>query len=188
MEIKSAIFIKGIVKQDSLLDSAIPQIALIGRSNVGKSSLINSLTSQKKLAKTSSFPGRTQEINLFKINDSFYLLDLPGYGFAKTSLSIRQNLKTLINWYLFKSDYQQKIIALIIDAKVGPTESDLQILRKLEEYKKNIIVVVNKIDKLKKSSANHQLKLIQQIIGGHQLFPCSTETKQGITEIKNILF
>jgi len=85
MRITSATFVKGIVGSDEILEGEFPQIAFIGRSNVGKSSVINSLTNQKGLAITSSFPGRTREINLFLINDAFYLLDLPGYGYAKAS-------------------------------------------------------------------------------------------------------
>ena len=89
MNITSARFIKGVVGPDENLEDGVPQIAFIGRSNVGKSSVINTLANQKGLAKTSSFPGRTQQINLFLINKSFYLVDLPGYGFAKASKDTR---------------------------------------------------------------------------------------------------
>src|SRR3989344_8648425 len=103
MKIKSAEFIKGIVTEDELLRSQLPQVALVGRSNVGKSSLINAITG-KQIARSSVTPGKTRELNLYLINKDFYLVDLPGYGFAKGSLQDRTNLKSLIYSYLFFSD------------------------------------------------------------------------------------
>src|SRR3989338_1650650 len=128
MSIRSATFVKGIVGTDEVLNDHYPQIAFIGRSNSGKSSLINSLTNQKKLARTSPLPGRTQEINLFFINRDTYFLDLPGYGYAKVSKDDREWLQKVIQWYLFKSEYVQKKIVLILDAKVGPTDKDLDMI------------------------------------------------------------
>src|SRR3989344_2302589 len=102
MQITSAEFVKGVVGEDEILTDGTPQIAFIGRSNVGKSSVINSLAQKKDLARTSAFPGRTQEINLFLINRSFYLVDLPGYGYAKMSKEKQFELQDLIAWYLFE--------------------------------------------------------------------------------------
>jgi len=113
MKIKSAEFIKGAVGADNIFENEIPQIVFIGRSNVGKSSVINSLANQKNLAKTSSFPGRTQEINIFLINKAFYLIDLPGYGFAKIPKEVRYKIQKMISWYLFDSDYVFKKVVLI---------------------------------------------------------------------------
>ncbi|HBH46696.1 MAG: ribosome biogenesis GTP-binding protein YsxC [Candidatus Jacksonbacteria bacterium RIFOXYC2_FULL_44_29] len=183
MKISSAKFIKGVVGTNEILDDGKPQIAFIGRSNVGKSSVINSLVERKALARTSSFPGRTQEINLFLINNSFYLVDLPGYGFTRTSKALRDRLEQLINWYLFTSPYIQEKIVLIIDAHIGPQENDLEILRCLEKYKKNIIVVANKIDKIKKSEYESQLENIQEVIGGHLVIPYSAKKKIGVTAL-----
>lgn len=188
MNIKSAKFIKGAVGPDAVLEDGTPQVAFIGRSNVGKSSLINSLANQKGLAKTSSFPGRTQQINIFLLNDSLYLIDLPGYGFAKASKEKRENIQDLINWYLLGSSYMQKLIVLIIDANVGPTGIDLEMLSALEAQKKNIIIAANKIDKIKKSDYAKQLKKIQEMTGYHKVIPCSAEKKIGIGEISTELF
>ena len=149
MRITSASFIKGIVDDDPILGDGTPQIAFIGRSNVGKSSLINTLTNQGGLARTSSFPGRTQEINIFLINKSFYLVDLPGYGFARASSAGRDKISDLIHSYLFNSNYEQKKVVLIIDANVGPTDKDIAMLCALEDHKKSIVIVANKIDKIK---------------------------------------
>lgn len=188
MKISSAAFVKGITGTDEILDSPTPQVAFIGRSNVGKSSVINSLTGQKGLAITSSSPGRTRQINLFLINKSTYLLDLPGYGFAKASFDVRDQLFKLIDWYLFKSAYKQKKVALIIDANIGPTKDDLEMLGSLEEYKKEIIIVANKVDKIKRSKYAEQLQKIQEIVGAHKVVPYSSHERIGIGELAGEVF
>lgn len=187
MHIRSAKFIKGIVKADDFLSDSKPQIAFIGRSNVGKSSLINSLTNQKDLARTSSFPGRTQQINLFLINNSFYLVDLPGYGFARISREGQDELQALIRWYLWESNYKQKKIVLIIDAKVGPTPDDLDMLKTLEEYKKDVVLVANKIDKVKSSEYTKQMRKIHSLIGNHRIIEYSTLKRIGLAELSKEL-
>jgi GTP-binding protein len=185
MKINSAKFVKGVVGTSDILSDGKTQMAFIGRSNVGKSSVINALTNQSGLARTSSTPGRTQEINLFLINNNFYLLDLPGYGFTKTSHALREKLEKLINWYLFNSPYEQKKVVLIIDAYIGLQDNDLDMLRSLEEHEKNIIVVANKVDKIKKSEVRSQLQTIQDIIGDHPMIPYSAEKNSGISELLN---
>lgn len=188
MKIISAKFVRGITGEDKIFDNNIPQIAFIGRSNVGKSSTINSLVGQKNLAKTSATPGRTQQVNVFLINEQFYLVDLPGYGFAKLSKSDRQWLQELINWYFFNPKHQQKRIALIIDALVGPTKDDLEMLAALEEYKKEVVIVANKADKIKKSQYKQQIEKIKEIVGQHQVFPYSAKTGDGGKELSEALF
>ena len=183
MKITSAKFVKGVVGSDEFLEGSMPQVAFIGRSNVGKSSIINSLVNQKDLAKTSSSPGSTKEINLFFINKSFYLVDLPGYGFSKASWEEREQLLKLIYWYLLNPHYKQKVIALIVDAKVGPTADDLAMLKRLEGQRKEIVIVANKIDKLKRSAYKKQLKMIQNMVGAHKVILYSSRNKIGITEL-----
>ncbi|MBI4778970.1 ribosome biogenesis GTP-binding protein YsxC [Candidatus Falkowbacteria bacterium] len=181
--IVSATFVKGVVEDCEELKSGIPQVAFIGRSNVGKSSIINYLTKQKDLARISSSPGRTQEINLFLINKSLYLADLPGYGFVKASRQARDRLEQLINWYLFLSGYEQKLVVLIIDAALGLIESDLEILESLMEYKKNVIIVANKIDKIKKSDYEKQLEKIQNQAAGLKIIPYSAKKKISVNRL-----
>ncbi len=188
MQITSAKFVKGVVGPDGVLDDGTPQIAVIGRSNVGKSSLINSLTRQKSLARTSSFPGHTQEINVFSINKLFYLIDLPGYGFAKASKETQERLQRIIYWYLFESGCEQKKVVLIVDAVVGPTVNDEQMLNSLEEHGKDVVVVANKVDKLKSSEYKKKLKVIQDMAGAIPVVPYSSEKKIGIQELTNLLF
>lgn len=187
MKIKSAKFIKSIVGEDEILEDGKPQVAFIGRSNVGKSAVINSLVNSKTLARSSSTAGRTKEINLFLINNLFYLVDLPGYGYAKASLEDRENLRRLIYWYLLYSEVPHKKVVLIIDAKVGPTEYDLEMLRRLEDREKDIVVIANKIDKLKNSELKKQLQAIQTAIGKHKVLPYSAEKKIGIGELTALI-
>ncbi len=187
-QIKSAKFIKGIVGTDDILDDLYPQIAFIGRSNAGKSSLINSLTNQKGLARTSSMPGRTQEINLFFINHNTYFLDLPGYGFAKVSKSDQEWLQKVIIWYLFRSEYKQKKIVLVLDANVGPTDKDLEMIQRLEEHEKDIIIVANKVDKIRKPDYVQRLQEVQDLVGRHHpIIPFSTKQRIGIHDLTNAI-
>lgn len=182
MKITSAVFKKGVKGDNQILEDGTPQIAFIGRSNAGKSSLINSLTGVKGLAISSKTPGRTKEINVFLINSTHYFLDLPGYGFTKTNDEIFASLGKLIFWYLFKSETNPKIV-LLVDAEIGPTASDLQMLHELEKAGKNIVVVLNKVDKIQKSHYKHQLEKLGKQIVGHRLFPYSSKTKVGSEEL-----
>ena len=180
MNITSAKFVKGLTGPDEILEDGLPQIAFVGRSNVGKSSLINSLTGQKSLAKTSSFPGRTQEINVFLVssgggNQKFYFVDLPGYGFAKASKEVQENLQQLIYWYLLDSDYSQKKVVQIVDASVGVTENDFKMLYSLKQRQKDVIIVANKVDKLKHSEYKKKLAEIRKAVGDIKVVPYSSE-------------
>ncbi|MFA6514773.1 MAG: ribosome biogenesis GTP-binding protein YihA/YsxC [Candidatus Paceibacterota bacterium] len=187
MKINKTVFIKGVVGDDSILASDIPQIAFIGRSNVGKSSLINTLTNSK-VSRTSSFPGRTQEINIFLVNNSFYLVDLPGYGFARSSGLGREKIGELIDSYLFNSIYNQKKVVMIIDANVGMTEKDIVMLRELENYEKDFIIVANKIDKMTQSEYHKKIKEIKEMTKGHEVIPFSTKKRTGIEKLIDEIF
>jgi GTP-binding protein len=192
MNIVSAKFLKGIVQEDELLDDGTPQIAFVGRSNVGKSSVINSLTGQKNLAKTSSFPGRTQQINVFAVSarggNSQYWADLPGYGFAKGSKAEQERLQALIYWYLLDSHYVQEKVVLIIDANIGATNNDLQMLHSLKKQNKAVIIVANKVDKIKSSAYKKWLGEIREIAGGEKVIPYSAEKNIGISELLKEIF
>lgn len=184
MNVTSAQFIKGVTHGDDVLDLLdLPQVAFIGRSNVGKSSTINTLTKVKGLAKTSSFPGRTRQINVFLINNKFYLIDLPGYGYAKVSKVERAAIEEVIRSYLFNPAIQQKKVVLIMDAYVGPTESDLEMLDALLENKKNVVILANKIDKVKKSTLLTVITKIKETLHGQQVIPFSADDKKGVSEI-----
>ena len=187
MKIISKKFIKGIIKDDPLLGNKIPQIAFIGRSNVGKSSLINSLTNSQ-LARTSSFPGRTQEINIFLINNAFYLVDLPGYGFTRTSGLGREKITELIDSYLFNSLYNQKKVVLIIDANIGMTDADISMFRELEDHGKDFVIVANKVDKMNQSEHHKKINEIKNIAPNHLIIPFSSKKKIGIKTLATEIF
>ena len=186
MKIKSAKFMRGVVGEDEILKDGTPQIAFIGRSNAGKSSLLNSLTGSKKLAITSNTPGRTREINVFLINNTHYFMDLPGYGYARAGGETLEKLSDLIFWYLFESDNNPKVV-ILIDSVVGPTIDDLAVLKELESTGKEIVVVANKVDKIKKSQYRNQLEKLSEQIKGHKLFPYSSKTKVGVEELSDEL-
>ncbi len=188
MQIASAKFMRGVNGTDELLSDGTPQVALIGRSNVGKSSIINSLTREKNLARTSDTPGLTQEINLYSINNKFYLLDLPGYGFAKVPEKIRESLQKLNWWYLFDSDHEQHRVVLVLDANVGPSKNDLEMLALLREHQKNIVIVANKIDKIKRSEYDARLQTIIELAHGLPVVPYSSKTGKGVEELVNKIF
>ncbi|MDP3985907.1 MAG: ribosome biogenesis GTP-binding protein YihA/YsxC [Candidatus Veblenbacteria bacterium] len=188
MKITSAKFVKGVVGDDAVLAGSLPVVAFIGRSNVGKSSIINSLVNQKALARSSSTPGRTREINVYLVNNSLYLADLPGYGFTRVSQVAQNDLRDLIYWYLLDSEYKQKKVVLIIDAVVGPSEDDLAMLYSLSKAKKSVVIVVNKIDKLKRSQLKEQLEHIQSLVGDYKIIPYSAQEKIGVAALaKEIL-
>ena len=186
MKISSAVFKRGIMGDNEILEDGIPQVAFIGRSNAGKSSLINSLTGVKNLAIASNTPGRTKEINVFLINKTHYFMDLPGYGFARAEAKTLEKLSKLIFWYIFESNINQKVV-LIVDAEIGPTASDLAVLKELEKAGKEIVIVLNKVDKIKKSQYRNQLKKLGEQLMGHKLFPYSSKSKIGIEELSNEL-
>lgn len=186
MNITSAKFIKGVVGKDAILEDGTPQIAFIGRSNAGKSTLLNSLTNSKKLAITSNTPGRTREINVFLINNTHYFMDLPGYGYAKAGFATLDKLSELIFWYLFESKCNPKVV-ILIDSVVGPTKDDLGMLNELEKSGQDIVVVLNKVDKIKKSQYRNRLKELSEQIRGHKLFPYSSKTNVGVQELRDEL-
>jgi len=186
MKITSAKFIKGVVGPDEILENGTPQIAFIGRSNAGKSSLLNSLTGRKKLAITSKTPGRTRELNVFLINEAVYFVDLPGYGYAKAGGDTLNKISELISWYLFYSENRPTVV-LLIDSVVGPTKDDFGILHELEKAQMEIVIVLNKVDKIKKSHYRKRINELKNLLPGHTLIPYSSQKSIGIEELTNTL-
>jgi GTP-binding protein len=186
MNITSVKFIKGLVGDDPIMDDGIPQVAFIGRSNVGKSSLVNALT-KSAISRTSSTPGRTAEINFFLVNDSVYFVDLPGYGYAKVSFAMRDKLTSLINSYLFNKVYTQKKVVLIIDINVGMTDKDIVMFEDLKNANKNIVLVLSKVDKITQKDFYKNIKEIEKIVGEFPLFQISSKNGTGINELVNEL-
>lgn len=168
MAIRTAEFIKGITGTDPILENGIPQIAFIGRSNVGKSSVINSLAGKKGLVRSSGQPGKTQEINFFLINRKIYFVDLPGYGFAKLPEKKREKLRKLIIWYLTYSGACPQKVVLIIDVRVGLTDLDQEMLKILRECGHPVLVLANKVDAIKQSVRIKQERMVKGQIHGEE--------------------
>lgn len=150
MEIKNATFVKSSTQESDCPEASLPEYAFIGRSNVGKSSLINMLTNRKKLAKTSSTPGKTQLINHFLINDSWYLVDLPGYGWARVSKKSKADWKKMIDNYL-KNRKNLVNVFVLIDLRHEPQKIDLEFIQWLGEEGIPFCIVFTKADKLGKT-------------------------------------
>ena len=166
-------------------DNQLPEIAFAGKSNVGKSSLINALMNRKSLARTSSQPGKTQTINFYNINDVMYLVDLPGYGYAKVSESARAPWGKMIENYLHKST-QLKAIFLLIDIRHTPGANDKTMYDWIVYQGYQPIIIATKLDKLKRSQVQKALKEVRTGLGlksGDIVIPFSAQTKQGRDEI-----
>ncbi len=188
MKIISAEFKKGIRGSDRILSEPNLQVAFIGRSNVGKSSLMNCLLNRIDLVKSGKIPGKTLELNFFLVNNKFYFVDLPGYGYAKMSGEVREQLAKMIQWYLFDTEVLNRKVVLVIDAKTGPSDMDLEMLSLLRYHNRETIVVLNKIDLLNQKERHAQLKAIEAQTLGAELIPCSTKTKEGREEILTRIF
>lgn len=178
MKISEAIFVSGAVNPDGYPKDGYKEIAFIGRSNVGKSSLLNSLLSQKKLARTSNTPGRTQQLNFFLVNKEFYFVDLPGYGFAKLSKKERENLLLLIEKYLAQRT-ELVLSILLIDARHLPTEFDLLMKSWLEEIGRPFLIVLTKSDKLSNNELRNQIGKIKLALGVQNVTAYSSITGFG---------
>ena len=162
-----------------------PEVAFAGKSNVGKSSLINGLVNRKSLARTSSQPGKTQTINFYNINDSIYLVDLPGYGYAKASESVKKSWGEMIERYLHTSK-DLKAVFLLVDIRHEPNANDHQMYDWIVQNGYQPIVICTKADKLKRSQIPKALRVIRQGLSLPQdtiLIPYSSMTKQGREEI-----
>ncbi|MBE7075894.1 MAG: YihA family ribosome biogenesis GTP-binding protein [Clostridiales bacterium] len=164
MNIKSAKYITSVVDSKNILKDDVVEFAFVGRSNVGKSSLINNLTGQKNLAKTSSTPGLTKMINYFFINDLFRIVDLPGYGYAKTGHKHIANWAGLMEQYLVQSP-NLKTVFVLIDCRHTPSDLDKMMLEFLNSYQIPYIVVATKVDKIAKSKISQACNMIAKELG-----------------------
>ena len=173
----------------SLPENLYPEVAFAGKSNVGKSSLINGLLNRKSLARTSSQPGKTQTINFYYVNQSLYLVDLPGYGYAKASEEIRAKWGRMVENYLHKSK-QLRAVFLLIDIRYAPSANDKQMYQWIVSQGYEPIIIATKLDKIKRSQVAKQLKLLKEelkLLPGTKLLPFSAQTKQGREEIWEVM-
>jgi GTP-binding protein len=160
MKIKKAAFVKSAVLKDQFINDGKARIVLLGRSNVGKSSFINSLVNMNKLAHTSSAPGKTQTANYYLINDSFYIVDMPGYGYAKTSRKTKARFGDIIEYYL--RNFSPEAVMLLVDIRHEPTENDVLMYEWLKHYNYSTYIILTKADKLSRNQIALNLKKINR--------------------------
>lgn len=173
----------------TLPDNPIPEIAFAGKSNVGKSSLINGLMNRKSLARTSSQPGKTQTINFYNVNDAVFLVDLPGYGYAKVSQTIKEKWGKLIERYLNTSK-QLRAVFLLVDIRHEPSANDINMYEWVIANGYNPIIIATKADKLKRSQLAKHVKQIRvglNVVENTPIIPYSAVTKQGREEIWELI-
>lgn len=188
MRIINAKFIKSASKKDEFIDDELPQIAIVGRSNVGKSSLINLLTNNSKMAKTSSTPGRTRLVNYFNINNQFYLVDLPGYGYHKASKSIANAWDAVMNDY-FVDNEKLKLVFVLLDSRIMATELDKQMLDYLAENEIPAVIIMTKTDKISRNELFLNMSKISKEIRFNKdlIVATSALKKQGVERIETLL-
>ncbi|MBK6506780.1 MAG: YihA family ribosome biogenesis GTP-binding protein [Ignavibacteria bacterium] len=190
MKIASAEFIKSIYDLRALPNSVLSEFVFVGRSNVGKSSLINTICNKKKLAKIGSVPGKTRQLNYFLINEKFYLVDLPGYGYAKVPEQIRAGWRKLVEDYI--SERQNvKLVFVLIDSRHEPTYLDELMVSWLEYYEIPFVIVLTKSDKISSNKMQKQIYRSSKIVNNDDLcldyIPFSIITSEGKNEILKLI-
>ena len=172
-----------------LPENTCPEVAFAGKSNVGKSSLINALVNRKSFARTSSEPGKTQTINFYNVNNELYLVDLPGYGYARTSMETREKWGKMIEKYLHTSK-MLKAVFLLVDIRHEPSQNDVNMYDWIKYQGFTPVVIATKADKIKRSQLPRQIKLVRDTLGMEKeeiLIPFSAETKQGREKIWKVI-
>ena len=188
VKIKKAEYILSAAWKSQWPEESFPEMCLAGRSNVGKSSFINTLVNRKNFARTSSIPGKTQTLNFYLINNCFYLVDAPGYGYAKVNKQLKNKFGLIMEDYLEGRD-NLKMVFLLVDFRHKPTDDDVMMYNYLKHYNIPVTVVCTKMDKVTKKNQDKNLKLISKTLGIEQqeLIPFSTITKVVKQEIYNKL-
>lgn len=190
MQIKKSEFITSAVKKSQYPIDGYPEVAFVGRSNVGKSSLINSITNRKKLAKVSGTPGRTRLVNFFFVNDEFYLVDLPGYGYAKVSKAEKHGWGKIIEDYLHGREYLKRVV-LLVDSRHKPTADDVMMYEWILHYGYEVVVVATKSDKISNNERFKNEKIIRETLKlrpENKLIFFSSSTKKGVEQLNDIVF
>jgi len=184
MKVTSAEFITSAVKRSGYPEELLPEVAFAGKSNVGKSSLINTLVNRKNLVRTSSSPGRTQMLNFFRINNQVNFVDFPGYGFAKVPLKVKAQWKPMVESYL-KHRTTLQLVIILLDIRRVPSPDDASLIRWLESFNIPFLIVLTKTDKLSQNKCSAQQKIIQDflMLQREEVICFSAVTKKGRQEI-----
>jgi len=184
VKISSARFVKSATRPAEFPRDQRPEVAFCGRSNIGKSSLLNTLTNAHGLARTSSSPGRTQTINFFLVDDRMYFVDLPGYGYARVPKDIKEKWGTMTEDYL-RDRNQLKLALMLVDSRMVPTESDTMMKQWLDHYRIPNAVVLTKTDKISRNQLNKALRTSADTLNTKEIIPFSAVTGSGKDAILN---
>jgi len=189
MKIVSATYVKSALRPDQYPSDGRPEIAFVGRSNVGKSTMLNVLLNKKGLAKTSKTPGKTQTVNFFDVNGKYYFVDLPGYGYAKVSKALRQEWAAVLTGYL-TARRPLKLVVVLVDSRHEPADQDLDLLDLLEQAEAPSLIVATKCDKLRPSeigAAGRTIRKAFDLDEDAAIVPFSAHSKQGLRDVWNII-
>ncbi|WP_434798136.1 ribosome biogenesis GTP-binding protein YihA/YsxC [Terrisporobacter vanillatitrophus] len=187
MKIRSSEIVVSAIKKDQYPDEGLPEIALVGRSNVGKSSATNALLNRRNFARTSQTPGKTRTINFYKINDEFYFVDLPGYGYAKVSKSEKDKWGVIMERYL--QDRQELCaIFLLVDIRHEPTNDDVMMYEWIKHFGYNCVIIATKADKISRGQYQKHISIIRkklQLEKDEKVIPLSSSKKTGVEDVWN---
>ncbi|EPR10403.1 ribosome biogenesis GTP-binding protein YihA/YsxC [Ruminiclostridium papyrosolvens] len=187
MNIKNASHEITAVKPNQYPVTGFPEIAFAGRSNVGKSSIINTLVNRKSLARVGSTPGKTRQINFFSVNENFYLVDLPGYGFASVSKEMKASWSNIIETYLYsRKENFLKMVVLLVDIRHSPSKDDIVMYQWLKGFGLNTLIIANKADKISRGQINPRINDIRKVLqldGAEKVIPFSTSNRLGLEKV-----
>jgi GTP-binding protein len=190
IRIKNAEFVTSAVRMNQYPVTGHPEVAFVGRSNVGKSTIINTLTNRRKLAKVSNTPGRTRLVNFFLINGQAMLVDLPGYGYAKISKTDKAAWGKIIEDYIVNSPNLRRFV-LLVDSRHKPTQDDIDMMNYLRYYEKDVVVIGTKLDKLKRNDIKKSEKLIRETLQmetDEPLYLYSSTSKENLQQVIDLVF
>ncbi len=188
MKIKDAKYLKSVfIDDNNVFFDDRKEVVFVGRSNVGKSSLMNALMHKKDLVKTSSKPGKTKTANIFMVNNKYYFTDLPGYGFAKLWKEVLEKLDALISWYLDARKHNIKRVVMLIDTKIWPQQADIDTYKYILELGIPIVVVLSKVDRLSKNEIAKSKALASEVFYWQDIFPVSSTKNIWIRELEKYL-
>ncbi len=187
MIVKKAEHVITAVKPNQYPATGYPEIAFVGRSNVGKSSIINTLVNRKSLARVGGTPGKTRQINFYNVNDTFYMVDLPGYGFANVSKEMKASWQNIIETYLYsRKENNLKLIVLLVDIRHSPSKDDITMNQWLRGFGLNTLIIATKADKISRSQINvrvNDIKKVLQLSNTDKVIPFSSEKRIGIEAV-----